>query len=148
MEVLLKENVDYLGDKGELVTVKDGYGRNFLIPQGKAILATAAVKKMHAENTKQSAHKAAKVLEEANASAEKLKAATIKIAAKVGEAGKIFGSVTAVQVAEAIKTTGVEVDRKKIKILGSDIKQVGKYTANVKLHREVAIDVDFEVVGE
>lgn len=148
MDVILKENVEHLGEKDELVTVKNGYGRNFLIPQGKAVLATASLKKMHAETLRQRSHKAAKVLEEANAVAEKLKSTTVKIAAKVGDAGKIFGSVNTIQVADALKAAGVDVDRKGIKIHGDAIKEVGTYKATVKVHKEVSVDIDFEVVGE
>ncbi len=148
MDVILKQNVEHLGDKDELVSVKPGYGRNYLIPQGLAILATASVKKMHEETLKQRSHKASKMLEEAKASAEKLKDVSVKIGAKVGEAGKIFGSVNTIQLAEALKEAGYDVDRKAIS-LGSDaIKEVGTYTATVKLHKEVLVDINFEVVGE
>ncbi|MAX79633.1 MAG: 50S ribosomal protein L9 [Crocinitomicaceae bacterium] len=148
MEVILKENIDGLGYKDDMVTVKPGYGRNFLIPQGKAVLATASVKKMHEETLRQRAHKAAKLKEEAETLAAKLKDMSIKVGAKVGESGKIFGSVNTIQLAEALKALGVDVDRKNISIVGDDIKQVGTYEANIKLHREITETVKFEVVGE
>ena len=146
MDVLLKNNVDNLGDKDEIVSVKNGYGRNYLIPQGKAVLATESIKKMNAETLRQRAHKAEKVKAEAEKSVAKLEKAKIKVAAKVGENGKIFGSVSNVQVAEAIVAAGFEVERKDIKLNGDAIKTVGKYKATVKLHKEVSVDIEFEVV--
>ncbi len=148
MEVLLKKNVDNLGDKDEIVTVKDGYGRNFLIPQKMAVIATESVKKMHAETMRQRSHKLAKIKEEAQAVAAKLAEASIKVGAKVGENGKIFGSVTNVQLADALNKAGYEVERRKIKLLGSAIKAAGSYEAEVKLHKEITVKVGFEVVGE
>lgn len=148
MEVLLKKHVDNLGDKDEIVTVKNGYGRNYLIPQGIAILATESVKKMHAETLRQRAHKEEKIIKEAEALAEKLVNATIKVGAKVGENGKIFGSVTNVQVAEVLDKGGFAVERKFIKILGDNIKSVGKYKANVRLHKTITKEIEFEVVEE
>ena len=148
MDVILKTNVEHLGEKDELVTVKAGYGRNYLIPQGKAILATASARKMHEETLRQRSHKAAKVLEEAKALAEKIQDASIKIGAKVGEGGKIFGSVNTVQIAEALKEAGYEVDRKAISLATDTIKEVGSYKATVKLQKEVSVEIDFEVVGE
>lgn len=146
MDVLLKKNVDNLGEKDEVVSVRPGYGRNFLIPQGMAILATASVKKMHEETLRQRSHKLAKEIEEAKAVAEKLKNATIKVGAKVGENGKIFGSVTAIQVVEALKSAGFEVDRKGITLKSDSIKTVGSYEAEAKLHKEVSVNFKFEVV--
>ncbi len=146
MDILLKQDVDNLGDKDEIVTVKNGYGRNYLIPTGKAILATESVKKMHAETLRQRAHKAEKIKAEAEATAKKLEGATIKVAAKVGENGKIFGSVSNVQVAEALKAAGFDIERKRIKLLGDAIKSVGTYKANVAVHKEIVIEVSFEVV--
>lgn len=146
MDVLLKKNIDNLGDKDEIVTVKNGYGRNFLIPTGGAILATESVKKMHAETLRQRAHKAEKLKAEAEKSVDALKKATIKVGAKVGENGKIFGSVTNVQVAEALKEAGFDLERRKIKLLGDAIKSVGTYKAIVQLHKEVSVEIDFEVV--
>lgn len=148
MEVLLKENVEFLGEKDELVTVKAGYGRNYLIPTGKAILATESVKKMHAETLRQRAHKATKVLDEAKALADKIQAVAVKVGAKVGDSGKIFGSVTNVQIAEGLRAQGIDIDRKRITIKGDAIKEVGNYKANVRLHKEVIIEIPFEVVEE
>ncbi|CAG5078520.1 50S ribosomal protein L9 [Parvicella tangerina] len=146
MEVLLKKNVDNLGEKDELVTVKPGYGRNYLIPQGYAILATESIKKMHAETLRQRAHKAEKIKAEAQATADKLAKATIEVGAKVGENGKIFGSVSNVQVGEALTAAGFDIERKKIKLIGDAIKTVGSYQAEVTIHKEIKITIDFKVV--
>lgn len=148
MEVILKKDIEGLGEKNELVVVKDGYGRNYLIPQGYAIMATPSMKKMHAENQRQSAHKETQILEQARSLANKLTKMAIKIGAKVGESGKIFGSVNTIQLAEAISALGVEVDRKDIKIKEEPIRSVGKYEAEVKFHKEVIETIEFEVVGE
>lgn len=148
MEVILKKNVDKLGYKDEVVTVKPGYGRNFLIPQGYAILATESAKKMHAENMKQKSHKENKVKEEAEAIAAKLDGLTVKVAAKVGENGKIFGSVNTVGLSEALSAEGVDVDRKSLKILTEPIKELGTYEATANLHKEVKQSFHFEVVAE
>ena len=146
MDVLLKKNIENLGDKDEIVTVKNGYGRNYLIPTGAAILATESVKKMHAETLRQRAHKAEKIKAEAEKSAEKLKSASIKVAAKVGENGKIFGSVTNVQLAEALAAAGFDIERRNIKLIGDAIKSVGKYKANIQVHKEIPVEIEFEVV--
>ncbi len=146
MDVLLKNNVDNLGDKDEIVSVKDGYGRNYLIPKGKAVLATESIKKMNAETLRQRAHKAEKVKAEAEKSVAKLEKAKIKVAAKVGENGKIFGSVSNVQVTEALVAAGFVVERKNIKLIGDSIKTVGKYKASVQLHKEISVEIEFEVV--
>lgn len=146
MEVLLKKNIDNLGEKDELVSVKPGYGRNYLIPQGYAILATESVKKMHAETLRQRAHKAEKIKAEAEAVADKLAKATIEVGAKVGENGKIFGSVSNVQVAEALTAAGYDIERKKIKLIGDAIKTVGTYQAEVILHKEIKVTIEFKVV--
>jgi large subunit ribosomal protein L9 len=146
MDVLLKNNVDNLGDKDEIVSVKDGYGRNYLIPKGKAVLATESIKKMNAETLRQRAHKAEKVKAEAEKSIAKLEKAKIKVAAKVGENGKIFGSVSNVQLTEALVAAGFVVERKNIKLIGDSIKTVGKYKANVQLHKEISVEIEFEVV--
>ncbi len=146
MEVLLKKNVDNLGEKDELVTVKPGYGRNYLIPQGYAILATASIKKMHAETLRQRAHKAEKIKAEAQATADKLAKTTIEVGAKVGENGKIFGSVGNVQVAEALEKAGFDIERKKIKLVGDAIKTVGTYKAEVIVHKDIKVEIDFNVV--
>jgi len=145
MDVLLKKDVDHLGDKDEIVSVKNGYGRNFLIPTGAAILATESVKKMHAETLKQRSHKATKIKEEAEELAKTIEGATIKVGAKVGENGKIFGSISNVQVAEALVAAGHNVERKRIKILGSAIKTVGTYEAEVQVHKEIKVTIKFEV---
>lgn len=146
MDVLLKKNVDNLGDKDELVTVKPGYGRNYLIPQGFAILATTSIKKMHAETLKQRSHKAEKLKVEAQAIATKLEKATIEVGAKVGENGKIFGSVSNVQLAEALEKAGYNIERKRIKLIGDAIKTVGTYKAEVSVHKEIKVSLDFNVV--
>lgn len=147
MDILLKKNVDNLGEKDEIVTVKNGYGRNYLIPQGKAVLATESIKKMNAETLRQRAHKAEKIKAEAEKSVAKLEKAKIKVAAKVGENGKIFGSVTNVQVAEAVVAAGFDVERKKIKLIGDTIKTAGKYKATIQLHKEISVEIEFEVVA-
>lgn len=148
MEVILKQDVDNLGSTNEIVTVKPGYGRNFLIPKGMAILATPSMKKVMAENVKQQAHKAAKVKDEAEALAGKLEGVTLKIGTKAGESGKIFGSVNTIQLAEALAKAGFEVDRKKISIKDEPIKNLGSYKATIKLHKEVSQEVAFDVVEE
>lgn len=149
MEIILREDIENLGFKDELVTVKPGYARNFLIPQGKALAATASAKKVWEENMRQRAHKEEKLKNEAETTAKALKDATIKVGAKVGEAGKkIFGSVNNIQLADSISALGHNVDKKNIKILGSQIKEIGTYQAEIKLHREVSTTIDFEVVAE
>jgi len=148
MEVILKQDVDNLGAANEIVTVKAGYGRNFLIPKGMAILATPSMKKVIAENTKQQAHKAAKVKEEAATLAGKLEGVALKIGAKAGESGKIFGSVNTIQLSEALSKAGYEIDRKKISIKEEPIKNLGSYTATIKLHKEVSQEIKFDVVEE
>jgi len=148
MEIILLQDIQNLGSKDDLVTVKDGYGRNFLIPNKMAIIATESAKKVLAENTKQRAHKEAKLKEVALAVAEKLQNKQVVIATKTSATGKIFGSVNTIQLAEAINKKGFEIDRKQIKIAEDSIKEVGKYTAKIKLHKEVVVDFDFEVVTE
>jgi len=147
MEIILKEDVANLGYKDEIVTVKDGYGRNFLIPQGKAIIASATAKKVLAENQKQRAHKIAKIKQDAKDFAAKLEGTSLVIGAKTSSTGTIFGSVSNIQVAEALAKVGFEVDRKSIYIKES-VKEVGNYIAQVRLHKDVAIDVPFEVISE
>ena len=147
MELILKENVHGLGYKDEIVTVKDGYGRNYLIPMGKAVIASASAKKMLAEELKQRAHKLEKIKNDAIALAEKINAVEdIKIATKVSATGAVYGSVTNLHVAEELAKRGVEVDRKCIVL--KDVKEVGAFKAAVKLHREVTAEVTFEVVAE
>ncbi|NDF61116.1 MAG: 50S ribosomal protein L9, partial [Crocinitomicaceae bacterium] len=146
--IILKKNVDKLGYKDETVTVKNGYGRNFLIPQGYAVLATPSNKKAHAEMMKQRAHKESKILAEAQEIAAKLVDVTVKIATKVGENGKIFGSVNTVQLADALRAVGFDIDRKSIKIKDEPIKEVGTFEAEANLHKGVKPVFKFEVVGE
>ncbi len=148
MEIILKKNVDKLGYRDEVVTVKNGYGRNFLIPQGYAVLATPSNKKAHEEMLKQRAHKESKILAEAEALAAKLADVTVKIATKVGENGKIFGSVNTVQLADALRVAGYDVDRKSLKIKDEPIKEVGTFEAEVNLHKGVKPTIKFEVVSE
>ncbi len=147
MEIILKENVEFVGYKDDLVTVKDGYARNYLIPQKKAILATPSAKKMLAEDMKQRAHKIEKIKAEAEAIADKLNGLSVTVGVKASSNGKIFGSVTTIQVAEAINKAGIEVDRKLISIKDA-IKEVGSYKAMVKLHKEVTAEIAIEVVAE
>ena len=148
MEIILKQNVPNLGYKDDIVTVKDGYGRNYLIPQGMAIVATDAAKKILAENKKQRAHKEEKIKNDAIALRAQIEALTIVIGTKASSNGKIFGSVNNIQLAEAIQKQGVEVDRKCILVKGDNIKELGKYVAKIKLHKEVEFELPFEVVAE
>ena len=148
MEIILLQDVANLGSKDDVVIVKNGYGRNYLISQKLAILATPSSKKVLAENLKQRAHKEAKLKEEALKQAEILKSISIVIGAKTSSTGKIFGSVNNIQVAEALKEKGFEVDRKQITIKEDSIKEIGKHTAKVKFHREVVVELEFEVVAE
>ena len=148
MEVILKKNVDKLGYKDEVVTVKAGYGRNFLIPQGYGLLATASALKAHTETMKQRSHKESKVLAEAEALASKLSEVTLTIVTKAGENGKIFGSVNTVQLAEALRKLGYEIDRKSLKIKDEPIKEVGTYEAEANLYKGVKQSFKFEVVSE
>ncbi len=147
MEIILKQYITNLGHKDDIVVVKNGYGRNYLIPQGFAILATKSAKKIHTENLKQRAHKEEKIKNEAMALAETIKAVEIKIGAKTSSTGKIFGSVNTIQIADILKEKGIEVDRKKI-VIKESVKEVGKYNAIVKLHREVDVELPFEVFSE
>lgn len=149
MDVILKQDVDKLGYKNDLVSVKPGYARNFLVPKGMAVIATASAKKVREEDVRQRAHREAKLIEEATALLSKIQGADIKVGAKAGEGDKIFGSVNSIQVAEAIKAaTGSEVDRKKVGLKESTVKKLGKYTATVRLHKEVEGEFEFEVVAE
>ena len=147
MEIILKEDIIGLGFKNDIVTVKNGYANNFLVPMGKAIPASESAKKVLAEDLRQKAHKLAKIKEEAEALAAKINAVpALVIPMKVSATGTIYGSVTNVQIAEGLAANGVEVDRKKIVL--SDVKAVGTYSAVVKLHKEVSATVNFEVVAE
>jgi len=147
MELILKEDVKGLGYKNDLVKVKPGFGRNYLLPQGLAIIASDSNKKVVAENVKQAAHKADRIKKEAEALAEKIAGTSIEIATKVGETGKIFGKVTSLQVSDSLKLKGIEVDRKKISFK-EDIKTVGEYTAYFDLHKEVKTSIQVKVVGD
>lgn len=147
MEIILKEDVQNLGFKDDILTVKDGYGRNYLIPQKKAILATSSAKKMLAEDLKQRAHKLAKIKADAEELAAKVNGLTLTLGAKASSNGKIFGAVTNIQVAEALSKAGFSVERKVIAIKDS-IKEIGTYKAQLKLHREVSAEVTLEVVAE
>ena len=148
MEIILKQDIQNLGFKDDIITVKDGYARNFLIPKGIAINATADAKKVHTEILKQRAHKEEKIKNEAQAMADKLKDITLSIGAKASSKGKIFGSINTIQIAESLKEKGFDIDRKVISIKEDLIKEVGKYTASVRLHKEVQIEVPFEIVAE
>ena len=148
MEIILKQDLERLGNADDIVSVKDGYARNYLIPKKMAIAATPMAKKVLAENIKQRAHKESKLREEAQAIAEKLANKKIKIGTKVSSSGKIFGSVNTIQLAEAINKKGFEIDRKQIKLPSESIKEVGSYTAEIKLYKDVVVSLDFEVVGE
>jgi large subunit ribosomal protein L9 len=148
MEIILTQDVDNLGSRYDLVKVRPGYARNFLIPRGMAQAATPSNRKSLAETVKQRAHKEEKLKKDAEASVAKLKGLNIQVAAKTGENGKIFGSVTSVQLAEAINKAGVHIERKNIDLKSEHIKTVGKYTANVRLHKEITAEVTFEVVSE
>ncbi len=149
MDIILKQDIPNLGFKDDLVTVKDGYATNYLIPKGLAIIALSSEKKKLAETIRQRKFKEEKIKKEAEKMADKLKDIEVKIGAKTGTSGKIFGSVNALQLAEAIKEQfGLDIDRKKIMIDGDSIKEVGTYTAKVNLHKEVRPEFKFEVVGE
>lgn len=148
MEVILKQDVEHLGYANDLVKVRDGYARNFLLPRGLAVAATSSEKKQLSETLKQRAHKEAKVRTEAETKAELVAGKAIKIGAKVGEKGKIFGSVNTIMLADALRILGVEVDRKHIKLKGEAIKTIGKYEAEVVFHRDVVRNIPFEVVEE
>jgi large subunit ribosomal protein L9 len=148
MEVILKKNVDKLGYANEIVNVKPGYGRNFLIPQGYASLATASAKRAHEEMMKQKAHKENKLEIEAQEIAAKLADVTVSIVTKAGENGKIFGSVNTLQLAEALRKEGFDIDRKSLKIKDEPIKEIGKFEAEANLFRGVKQAFKFEVVSE
>lgn len=148
MEIILKEDVNKLGHKDDIVNVKDGYARNFLIPNGLAVIATTSARKMHEENKRQRAHKEEKIKNQALEVAKKLENKTLTIGAKTSSTGKIFGSVNTIQIAEKLQADGFEIDRKNITITEDQIKEVGKYKANIKLHKEVTVEIEIEVVSE
>jgi large subunit ribosomal protein L9 len=152
MELILKQDVENLGFKDDVVTVKNGYGRNFLIPQGQAVLATASAKKVLAENIKQRAYKDKKIIEDAQKIAEAIKGLEIKLTAKATEGAsagdKLFGSVTKLDLVEAFEKEGHSIDKKFITITGGNIKRLGQYDAVIRLHREVTIELPFEVIAQ
>jgi large subunit ribosomal protein L9 len=148
MELILKKDVENLGFKDDLVKVKNGYGRNYLIPKGFAVLATVSAKKVLAETLKQRAFKEAKLIKDANKVAEAISALEIKIAAKAGTGDKLFGSVNNANLAEALETAGHSIDKKYINVIGGTIKRLGKSQAKIRLHREVIVNLDFDVVAE
>lgn len=147
MEVILKEDVTNLGYKNDIVKVKSGYGRNYLIPQGKAVIATPSARKVLAEDLRQRAHKLEKIKKDAEEIAAKLKDVTLVIKTKVSSTGTIFGSVTNIQIADELSKLGLEIDRKII-VIKESVKEVGNYTATVKLHKDVSVELPFEVVAE
>lgn len=147
MKIILKEDIPSLGYKDDVVEVKNGYGRNYLIPQGKAIIASESALKVLAENQRQRAHKLAKLKADAEALAEQLKGISLTIGAKTSSTGTIFGSVNNIQIAEALEKLGHNIDRKII-LIKDTVKEVGKYNAVIKLHKEVSVDIPFEVVSE
>lgn len=149
MEVILKQDVPNVGYKDDIVTVKSGYGRNYLIPKGLAILATETNKKVVAENKKQKSYKEDKIRNEAMTIAKTLETITLKIGAKAGTSGKIFGSVNAIQIAHALKEQfNFDFDRKQIEVDGESIKELGSYKARIKLHKEIGAEINFEVFAE
>ncbi len=148
MKIILKQDVPNLGKQDQMVTVKNGYAHNYLVPKGMAIIASESAQKIHAETLKQRAHKENRIKGEASEIADKLKNIEIIIGAKTSSTGKIFGSVNTIQLAEAINKKGFEIDRKIISLNEEHIKEVGKYTAKIKLHRDVVVELPFEVVSE
>ena len=147
MQVILLEDVTNLGYKDDVVTVKSGYGRNYLIPQKKAVIASESAKKVLAENLRQRAHKLEKIKIDAQAMAGKLEGVTLTIGAKTSSSGTIFGSVTNIQIAEELMKRGYEIDRKTI-IIKEPVKEIGSYKAEIKLHKEISVEIPFEVVSE
>jgi large subunit ribosomal protein L9 len=148
MNVILKQDMPNLGHKDDIVVVKNGYARNYLIPKGYAINATEQAKKVHAEILRQRAHKEEQMKEAATQMAEELKKVSLTIGAKTSTKGKIFGSVNTIQIAEALTEKGFEVERKNISIKDDLIKEIGSYSATVKLHKEVLVDIPFEIISE
>ncbi len=148
MKIILKQDITNLGYKDDIIIVKNGYAMNYLIPKGFAINATASAQKVHSEILKQRAHKEEKIKGEAQTLAEKLKDVSITIGAKTSSKGKIFGSVNTIQLSEALKEKGFDIDRKQISIKEELIKEIGKYTAKVRLHKEVHVEIPFEIIAE
>jgi len=148
MEIILLQDVNKLGQKDDIVNVKDGYGRNYLIPRGFALAATSSAKKMHSENLRQRAHKEEKIKAAAQEIAGRLEGVKITVGAKTSTSGKIFGSVNTIQIAESLKEKGFDIDRKNITLPLDQIKEVGSYKAVIKLHRDVKVEIEFEIIGE
>lgn len=148
MEIILKQDIPKLGHVNDIVTVKDGYARNYLIPEGMAVRVTESAKKMIEENRRQRAHKEEKLIKEAEELSKKLEGTKLTIGAKTSSKGKIFGSVNTIQIAEHLNKLGFEIDRRYISIKDEAVKEVGEYIATVRLHKEVSVDVPFEVVSE
>ena len=148
MEIILLQDVPKLGHKDDLVKVKDGYGRNYLIPKGFAIAATKSARKVHSENLKQRAHKEEKIKVEAQTIADTLADLKLVVGAKTSSTGKIFGSVNTIQIAESLKEKGFDIDRKNITLQEDQIKEIGTYKAFIKLHREIKVEIDFEIIAE
>lgn len=148
MEIILKEDIQNLGFKDDLVKVKNGYGRNYLIPQGLGILATSSAKKILAENLKQQAHKEKKIVDGANKIAEAIKQLDIKIPAKTGSGDKLFGSISNIDLADELHKAGHEIDKKYISMPGGTIKKIGSYSAQIRLHRDVVAELNFDVIAD
>ena len=149
MEIILKKDVTSLGYTHDVVTVKDGFARNYLIPQGHAVMATEPNKKINAENLRQKSFKAQKTRQEADIVAKSLENVTVKIGAKAAETGKIYGSVNAIQIADALRDQfKIDIDRKKIHVDGESIKETGSYTASIRLHKDLQVNINFEVIAE
>ena len=148
MEIILLQDITKLGHKDDIVNVKDGYGRNYLVPRGYAIAATPSAKKMHSENLRQRAHKEEKIKAAAQEVADKLAEVKIVVGAKTSSSGKIFGSVNTIQLAESLREKGFDIDRKNITLPEDQIKEVGKYNALIRLHRDVRVKIEFEIVAE
>ena len=148
MEIILKQDVKNLGFKDDIVKVKDGYAANYLIPQGMAIMATPTAKKIHAENLRQRAHKEAKLIADAEALAATINAQTVEVKVKVSESGKLYGSVTTMDLAEALNAKGLNIEKKDITILADEVKELGEYEAVVKLYKGIKGTFKFNVVAE
>ena len=147
MQIILKEDIANLGYKDDIVTVKDGYGRNYLIPQKKAVIASESARKVLAENLRQRAHKLEKIKADAQALAAKLEGVSLTVGAKTSSTGTIFGSVTNIQIADALTKKGFDVDRKTI-VIKDSVKEIGNYKAILKLHKEISVEIPFEVISE
>jgi large subunit ribosomal protein L9 len=148
MEIILKQDIQSVGSKDDVVVVKNGYARNYLIPKGFAVIASPSAKKVLSENIKQRAHKEVKIKAEAEALAAKINGLKLEIGAKTSSTGKIFGSVNTIQISESLQAKGFEIDRKSIIIKDEQIKEVGTYNAKIKLHKEVFAEIEFEVISE